>query len=398
MEIEIRPITPAEADEFVRADHRAFGSPIGDEELAARPPMQELDRSLAAFEGGRIVGGAHSLSFQMNVPGGRLPTAGVDDVSVQPTHRRRGILTKMMARQLRDIHERGEPLAALFAAESIIYGRFGYGIGSINEKWTIDRHHTAYEQLHDRTGSLRFVSPEEMRKTFPKVYRRATVRRPGAIEPTAQRWDKIVTDPVSDRNAASAYFHVAYEQDGRIDGYVRYRTKEQKLIVAELMSVTDEAHAALWRYCFDVDLMTSTEAPIRPVDDPLPWMLANPRRLRRSLEDGLWVRLVDVAAALSGRRYMRTDSLVLEVRDTFCPWNDGRYALDGDPESAHCRRTRSEPDIALSVADLAAAYLGAVSFTTLSLAGRVEERTQGALHRADAMFATQLRPWCPFGF
>jgi predicted acetyltransferase len=169
-------------------------------------------------------------------------------------------------------------------------------------------------------------------------------------------------------------------------------------MIEHLMSVTDEAHAALWRFCLDVDLMTTTGAWNRATDDPLPWMLADPRHLQRSPEDGLWIRLVDVAAALSGRRYMRNDSLVLEVRDAFCPWNDGRYALDGGPDGAHCRKTSSEPDFALSAADLAATYLGAVSFTTLSLAGRVEERKNGALRRADVMFATELKPWCPYSF
>ena len=398
MDLEMRPITPAEVDDFIRADHRAFGQAISDEELAEHPPVQELDRTLAAFEGGQIVGGVHPLSFRMNVPGGQSPTAGVTHVWVQPTHRRRGILTSMMARQLTDIHQRGETLAALFSAESIIYGRFGFGIGSIHEKWTIDRHHTPYERPHELAGRLRFVSPEEMRKTFPEVYRRATARRPGAVQPPEQRWDMIVTDRERRRHGASAYFHVAYEREGRIEGYVRYRTKGQQMIVTELMSVTDDAYAGLWRYCFDVDLMTSTETWSRPVDDPLPWMLADPRRLQRSPADGLWVRLVDVGAALSGRRYMRNSSLVLEVRDTFCPWNEGSYALDGSPEGAHCRRTSSEPDIALSAADLAATYLGAVSFTTLSLAGRVEERRNGALRRADAMFATELKPWCPYFF
>ena len=122
MDLEIRPIAPDEAYDFIRADHRAFGQAIGDEELATHPPMQELDRSLAAFEGGQIVEGTHCRSFRMNVPGGELPTGGVIDVSVQPTHRRRGILTRLMARQLENVHERGEPLAALYASESIIYG------------------------------------------------------------------------------------------------------------------------------------------------------------------------------------------------------------------------------------------------------------------------------------
>ena len=177
-----------------------------------------------------------------------------------------------------------------------------------------------------------------------------------------------------------------------------YRTKGETLIVMQLLAAANEAQASLWRFCFDIDLMASTEAWDRPPDDPLPWMLADPRRLKRSLEDGLWVRLVDVAAALSARRYAAQDRLVLEVRDRFCGWNDGRYELEGGPDGTVCRPTTAEPDIVLSAADLAATYLGTVAFTTLSHAGRVEERTQGALLRADAMFATQLQPWNPFGY
>ena len=191
---------------------------------------------------------------------------------------------------------------------------------------------------------------------------------------------------------------LAYESDGRVDGYVRYRTKDGTLIVMELMSVTDAAHAALWRFSFDVDLMASTEAWARPVDDPLPWMLADPRRLKRTPMDGLWVRLVDVPGALSGRTYSVSGRVVLGVRDSFCAWNEGRYELEGGPEGARCRPTDAEPDVELSAADLAATYLGAVSFTTMSHAGRVEERTAGALRLADAMFATELKPWCPFSF
>jgi predicted acetyltransferase len=304
-----------------------------------------------------------------------------------------------MTDQLRDIHERGEPLAALTASESVIYGRFGYGISVVHERWNIDRPYTAYAAQHEPSGRLDLVGPEEMRAVFPEVYRRATALRPGAIDRSAESWDWIVIDHPPFRGGESAYFHVAFHGDGgNIDGYARYRLKDGAVMVEELVSVTDEAHVALWRLCFDVDLASSTEAGQRPVDDPLPWMLADPRRLKRTTYDGLWVRLVDVPAALASRTYHSEGQLVLEVRDTFCPWNDGRYVLEGGPHGAECRPTDAEPDLALSVADLAAAYLGAVSFTTLSHAGRVEQLSDGALLKADSMFATDLQPWCPFSF
>ena len=399
MNLEIRPITAEETEEFLRKESLAFGHILRDEDLAAYPGMRELDRSLAAFDGGRMVGGAHSRSFHMNVPGGRLPTAGILDVTVQPTHRRRGILTALMTNQLAGVHERGEPLAALTASETVIYGRFGYGISVVHERWNIDRPYTAYSAPYEPKGRLEFVEPAQMRKTSPDVYRMATALRPGVIERSADAWDSIATDYPPDRGGASAFFHVEfYGDEGNLDGYARYRIKSGALRVDELVSVTDDAHAALWRLCFDVDLTSSTAARQRPVDDPMPWMLAEPGRLQRTPYDGLWVRLVDVQAALAGRTYLQKGRLVMEVRDAFCPWNDGRYVLDGGPEGAECSPTDAEPDLALSVTDLAAAYLGAVSFTTLSHAGRVEQLSEGALALADSMFATKLKPWCPFSF
>jgi predicted acetyltransferase len=164
------------------------------------------------------------------------------------------------------------------------------------------------------------------------------------------------------------------------------------------MATTKEATAALWRFCFDVDLYSSTEALKRPVDDPLPWMLADPRSLQRTTRDGLWLRLIDVGAALKQRLYMESGRLVFEVKDDFCPWNDGRFELEGSSEGAVCRPSNASPDLAIAVSGLASAYLGAVSFTTLAGAGLADEHTPGALHRADRMFAVQHQPWTPVNF
>ena len=177
-----------------------------------------------------------------------------------------------------------------------------------------------------------------------------------------------------------------------------YRVRGTTVVVKELVAATDEAAGALWRYCFDLDLMTDVEAPARPVDDPLPWMLADPRRLERSVRDAIWLRLVDVVAAMKARSYSCAGKLVIEVSDSVCPWNEGRVEIDAGGEGSGCRRTQASPDLVLSVGDLASAYLGAASFATLAHAGRVDERTTGSLRLADEMFATGVAPWNPWTF
>ena len=193
-------------------------------------------------------------------------------------------------------------------------------------------------------------------------------------------------------------FYAAYVDDGRIDGYVNYRTQRPTVMVNELMAATREASAALWRFCFDLDLYERTEAVKRPVDDPMPWMLADQRRLQRSARDGLWVRVVDVRAALEQRGYAASDRMVLEVRDDFCDWNQGCFELEMSPEGASCRPTSASPDLAIDISGLASAYLGAASFATLVQAGLADEGTAEAVQRADRAFAVPHKPWTPYNF
>jgi len=324
--------------------------------------------------------------------------AGVANIAVQPTHRRQGVMTMMMNHQIRDIHERGEPLAALFATESVIYGRFGYGIGSLYEQWMIERQYNGYALPHKSPGRIVFVDPSDIAKELPEVFRRSTKDRPGVFQRALHRWERDSQAPEHQQGGPGGLFYAAYEDGGRVDGYVTYRTARPTLFVNELMAATGEANTALWRFCFDMDLMTSTEALKRPVDDPMPWMLADPRRLQRSTRDGMWLRLIDVCASLKLRGYMQSNRLVLEVRDELCPWNEGRFELEGSSEGATCRPTGASPDLALAVSDLASAYLGTVSFSTLSQAGLVDEITPGALLRADRMFAVRYKPWTPSNF
>ena len=398
MAMEIRTILPEEIDAYTASTSWAFGSQPVEEIAALYRPHLAVERSLAVFDEGEIVGVAVWFPSDIVVPGGTLRMAGVGDVGVLPTHRRKGLLTRMMDLQLTEFHEAGIPLAGLFPSESIIYGRFGYGVASFDERWTIERQHTAYARPFEAKGRVRFATKEEARGVFPEIELRALATRPGAFPLSAADRDIMLADPESIRGGASAHFHVVYESDGGAEGFVTYRLKDETVLVSTLMWVTDDAHAALWRYCFDIDLRTTTEARRCPVDDPLPWMLADPGRLKREVHEGLWLRLVDVAQALAGRSYSRDGGLVLGVADSFCPWNEGTFELEASGSGAECRRSTRSPDLVLSAADLAAAYLGGVAFSTLARAGRVEERKPGALDRADAMFAHRPLPWSPFHF
>ncbi|MYC38903.1 MAG: GNAT family N-acetyltransferase [Chloroflexi bacterium] len=401
---ELRPVTPDEFESWLRAESRAHSNRLDHEPEELRPHF-DLARSLAVFEGSNIIGGCQAHKLEMSIPGGTSAVAGVANVAVQPTHTRQGVMSRMMRRQMNDIHEWGEPLAALFASESAIYGRFGYGVGTVHESWQIDRHHTAYARKHESHGRIVFVDTKDAVKQLPEVYKRGTAGRPGVFPKPSHKWEEEAASPDAHEpqprvrgRGRGGLFYAAYEQDGRIDGYAIYRSSRPTIMVTELMAATREAAFALWRFCFDLDLMSNTEAIKRPMDDPLPWMLLDPRRLQRTVRDGVWLRVVDARAALEQRNYAEAGRLTLEVRDDLCDWNNGRFELEGSADGATCRATDSSPDLSVAISGLASAYLGTVSFTTLSDAGLADEHTPGALHRADRMFAVQHQPWTPFNF
>ena len=401
---ELRPVNPEEFVSWLRAESRAHSNRLDNEPEELRPHF-DLARSLAVFEGSNIIGGCQAHKLEMSIPGGTSAVAGVANVAVQPTHTRQGVMSRMMRRQMNDIYEWGEPLAALFASESAIYGRFGYGVGTVHESWQIDRHHNAYARKFESSGRIVFVDPDDVVEKLPEVYRRSTAGRPGVFPKPPHKWEEEARSPEAHEpqprvrgRGRGGLFYAAYEEDGRIDGYAIYRSNRPTIMVTELMAATREATAALWRFCFDLDLMSNTEAIKRPLDDPLPWMLLDPRRLQRTVRDGVWLRVVDARAALEQRSYLEAGRLTLEVRDDLCDWNEGRFELEGSAEGAACRATGLSADLTVAVSGLASAYLGTASFTTLAGAGLADEHTPGALRRADRMFAVQHQPWTPFNF
>lgn len=403
MPISLRPIVPTELEAFARAQALSFGYSYRPENLEHRAAIFEAQRSTAAFEGGQVVGTAGIFSFGMTVPGNVIPVAGVTMVSVQPTHRRRGILTALMQTQLREVRGRGEAVAALWASEAPIYGRFGYGLASQNADLAIERVRCVLRHDIPSPGTTRMLSKEEARTLLPAVYDAVRPAMPGFFSHTPAWWDhRLLLDPEWNREGASEYRYILYEEDGSPLGYTVYRTKpswknwipDGTLEVLALHALTPAAYAALWRFLFGVDLVARIEARERSADEPLYWMLEDPRHLQRSLHDALWLRIVDVPAALEGRRYAAPGRLVLEVQDSFTGFASGRFALEGDPGGARCKPTDAIPDVTLGVAELGALYLGAHSLRSLVAAGRAAA-SPAAVLRADALFRWPVAAWCP---
>jgi predicted acetyltransferase len=407
---QLRPVTAEEWPRFSRAMMSVFGEAATGPFTDEPSPVAELDRSLALFDGDRVAATAGIYSLQMSVPGAVVPTAGITWVTVSPTHRRQGVLTAVMRRQLDELHEQErEPVAALWAAESSIYGRFGYAPATWRGGWQ-----GATERLRLRpdldcgTGALRLVGVEELRGAAVGLH--DTVRRyvPGNLARDARWWDRRLRDDPEQRDGGPARQHLLHaEADGTVTGYALYRVKsawtsggepDGALTVEEVRALTPAAHAALWRFLLSVDLMRTVHAPMASADDPLRHLLVDQRALHSAPVDALWVRLVDVGRALSARRYPARIDLVFEVRDRFCDWNDGRWHLWGHPAGAFCDRTDRDPDVVLGIEELSAAYLGGVSLATLQAAGRVTEVSPGAVTLASTAFSWPVSPWCPDEF
>ena len=403
MAVDVRSFS-GEPRVFYEAGETAFQGTLRDEDWDVLEPLAEPDRSIAAYDGDRIVGTAGAFSFELTVPGGLLPAAGVTLVGVHPTHRRQGVLRRMMQAQLEQVRDRGEPLAILWASEGAIYQRFGYGLGSLKVAISAERHRSAFRLPHVPSGSIRIVEVDEAKRRFPPIFDTVRPRRPGFFNRTPAFWDgEVFHDPEHRRAGAGPAWHVLHETDGTPDGYARYRIREQwddsgpksTLVLTELMATSPATHLDLWRFLMDIDLMARLEAWNVEVDDPILLSLAEPRALGMTLGDALWVRIADVAAALGGRSYRADGRVVIDLADEFMPANAGCWALAAEGGRGRASSTTYAPDVACDVTDLGAAYLGAFSFGQLADAGRVRELASNGLERADALFRTDRAPWCP---
>jgi predicted acetyltransferase len=376
-----------------------FGMEPTEERMERFSKNLPIERMHAARENDVIVGGAGAFPFELTVPGGVVPSAGVTVVGTFPTHRRRGVLRALMRAQLDDVHARGEAVAILWASEDTIYGRFGYGMASVAGDVSVPKEHSAFARPLERQGTLRIVDRDEALVLFPRVWDKVRRTTPGMIARTRNWWDfRILFEQPGGGEEGPKRF-VVLERDGRPEGYAIYRHKPKweegisnsELQVVEAIALDGRPTAELWRYLLDIDWAARITGNLLPTDHPLWWLLATPRRMRLRIGDGLWVRLVDVDAALSTRTYATDGPVVLDLVDEFCPWNTGVWRL----ANGRAKRTTAAPQLRLDVSALGSTYLGGFTFSQLVRGGRVDELRRGAAARADAMFATTRAPWCP---
>lgn len=354
-------------------------------------------RTFGAFAGDRLVGTAMSYRSSMTLPGGgSLPAAAVARVGVAPDHRRRGVLTELMRAQLTELAAAGEPLAALHASEPVIYGRFGYGIGTVARTVRVKARDAALRAGVPCAGEVRLVPAREALDVLPEVYQRAVAARPGMLGRDTDLWSMGYRRPGTYRLIA-----VHTGPDGG-DGFVTYETQEEgeddprggaTLRVLDFHAANQVAANALWRYLIGVDLVSEVVVYSRPLDDPLEAMLVNQHAVRSELDDELWVRLVDVPAALAGREYRGTESLVVEVRDRFLPANSGRYRI-GSAAAGGVARTDEPAGLAVDVDVLAMLYLGSWRASALAGVGRLDVLDPAAPALADRLFATDVAACC----
>jgi predicted acetyltransferase len=409
--VEVRTLRPEELVPWVECMYTAFhGNRTAQEVAAYRAQVlpQDYTRTLAAVDGQHVVGTYESFAAELSLPGGVcLPANAISAVSVLPSHRRRGLLRRMLDLDLGNAHERGEAVSILQASEYPIYGRFGFGPATERAEYAIDPSRARFSRA--AVGQVEVVSPAGLRELAPPLFDRFRRTRPGQIDRETHSWDTrlgLRDAPWSRRDRVvrcATYSNPAHE----LEGYLIYSAESanrrtgprSKIEVAELIALTSDAYLGLWRYACELDLVTEIMAGHRCVDEALPWLLDNPRDAVQMTmrHDYLWVRPMDVPRLLSTRRYASPERVVLEVSDPLGSCG-GRFLLEAEPDGASCRPTEQSADLQMGMTALGAISLGGVNLHLLAEAGLIEELGAGALDRAERLFRWPITPWCSTNF
>ncbi|MEU8571099.1 GNAT family N-acetyltransferase [Streptomyces pathocidini] len=405
---DVQDLPAAQWQAFYTAVLDAFHESEPDEATALWSSLAEPLRCHVVRDEGAIVGTAGIFSFRMTVPGGHLvETAGVSMVSVQPTHRRRGMLSALMRHQLESLQRQGEPLAVLTASEAPIYGRFGYGVAARQLSLDVQSHHITLATPAGGEVAITLEDPHKALAACEAFYARQVPRRPGMLART-EGWEHLpLLDPPTRHDAAYPLECVMARVNGEVAGYARYtvtvdwsrhNTAQGTVRVRDIEADNPHVYAALWRFLLETDLTSRVIAPNRPVDDALLHLVSDVRRCAPTVLDSMYVRIVDVPAALAARSYATRIDLVLEIVDAQAPWNRGRWRLTGDQLGAVCTRTEDAPDLTLGISALGSVYLGGTTLMELAAAGRIHAHRPETLAAATIAFTSPVAPWLPHSF
>ena len=410
MSVELRACPPNRFVELLKTTEIAFSEDVSDDMIGRVELVADKDRWLGAFDGDRIVGTSGVFTMRLGVPGGELPTGAVTFVTVLPSHRRRGLMSGMMRLMIDDCHRRGEPLAALWAAEGTIYQRFGFGLATVCFNLEAEVRSVAIARRWPREGSCRLLPVGQGLDLVAPIYEAARAQRPGLLARGPEWWIGVLPLVEKDAKGGEARRLAVYESPDGPEAYAVYKTKGEwnvrgpaaTLTVEEAIGSTPRGTREIWRYLLEVDLVRVLKTVRLPADHPLFMLVDEPRRLGTTAGDGLWLRIVDAAAALEGRTYgidgCGNGHLTLDLRDDYCPWNAGRWSLEIEAGRARVTRTEADADLALDANDLASLFLGGFTATALASAGRVAQVRPGSLAVADGLFPTASKPWCPQEF
>ncbi len=399
--------TPERTDEFFAAGMRGFHDDYVADRWAPMHKVFEPERMFGFQVDGRWISTCGAYSRRLTVPGGTVPVAAVTLVTVQPSYRRRGLLTEMMKHQLNDIHERGEePVALLWASESAIYGRFGYGQACPQVRLSGKTKTTAFRPDVDLgSGSVGEVERDEAIPIIKRLHQNLAATACGRAGSQRRLVGRQVARSRTWRHGSSAYrFALHYDRRGQPDGYVAFRVKNDwsesgaEVSVEELDADSAIARAALWRFVLDLDLVRRFVRQNAPLDESVRYLVADLRSVKAEDQDGTYARLVDVPRALEARRYLADLDVTIRVEDPLLSHNTGTIRLETGPDGAsvtRVTRSRRRPDLTMNVRDLSAIYLGGTSLAALARAGLVAERTKGAAAATGAAFGWSQPPFCP---
>jgi predicted acetyltransferase len=376
----------------------------------ARAGSWQPDRAWGAWAAGRWVATLRTTPRLITAPGSgaELATDALTNVTVAATHRRQGLLSRMLDQSLTAAKDRGDAVSALIAAEWPIYGRFGYAPASDAARYTVRTRLPGSRLLGESTGHMRQVDDTEFAMMAPTVFAAARARRAGNIDRPSDWWDRELGRNGFTQTDKRSVLRVVHEGADGVDGYVTWLSSGDwtltgdlgQISVGDLMATSDEAYLAIWHYLLGIDVIDQIHLHVRPVDEPLHWLLQDGRAMRQTHRtDWLWLRILDLPGALTARHYAVDGSLVLDIVDPDgAGFAAGRYELDGGLDGAQCRPTTKSADLRIHQRALATAYLGEFSLAMQRATGMIDELMPGAIGRFDAMFGTALAPWCATGF